>query len=340
VLIKAIRQWWVRRLIHRAQVCLDAGYWLEAAGLAGEAAEMAPGSATAKMMLGIAKMNTRDFHGAVRSFKGVLEIEPDNAEAKSQLAIAYARLKHWDKAGQTAAALAEEGMAKSHGSRVIRSDELEAREVSGTGRARSHPAAEMVQQGDWAALKSSAVAMLAIDPSNAKALLRLGMALYRLGDPHQALGVYDRAMKTVRRSVDKALVNFNRATVLMQLGRWKEACETFESLALLPPDGLGKLREESILYNLAYCYRKRKMIKMARATYERLSEINPTYKDVDRCLKRLRVPLAAALPIPEDGTGTGTCASCNRPLPLGATFCRHCGWSAASEDPAAVGLEL
>ena len=38
----------------------------------------------------------KDYNGAAQSFAGVLEIEPDNAEAKRQLALAYARQKRWD----------------------------------------------------------------------------------------------------------------------------------------------------------------------------------------------------------------------------------------------------
>ena len=338
MLMNAMRKWWVRRLIHRAQVCLDAEYWLEAGELAEEAAKAAPDNATAKMMLGIAKFNAKDYNGAAQSFAGVLEIEPDNAEAKRQLALAYARQKRWDKAGQAAAELAEGVPGSSHGSHVIRGDGPSMQEPPDRAPARS--AAEMVKQGDWAALKASAEAGLAKDPSSATALLRLGMALYRLGEPEQALKIYDRTLEAVNKNADKAVVNFNRSTVLMQLGRWQGAGETLESLTLLPADSRGKLREESILYNLAYCYRKRKMIKMAQATYEELRDIDPTYKDVGQCLKRLRVPLAASVPLPEGEIGSSTCGSCDRPLPLGATFCTHCGWSAASEDPVAIGLEV
>jgi tetratricopeptide (TPR) repeat protein len=161
------------------------------------------------------------------------------------------------------------------------------------------------------------------------------MALYRTGKPEPALKAYDKALKLTDREGDQAMINFNRATVLMQMERWEDACKVLESLSVMPAENRGKLSEQSVLYNLGYCYRRRKMIKMARSTYERLNDIDPSYKDVALCVKRLRVPLAAS--VPDNESGSTTCGECGKPLPLGATFCSHCGWSSASAGMTQMG---
>jgi len=335
MLIERIRQWWAKRLLHRARECFGGEVWAEAAELAEEALRTDENNASARMMLGMARLKTEDYAGAVQSFAQLLKNDPDNAEAKGCLAMAYARAKRWDQAAQAVSQLAENRPATAGG--VCISGAQEPHDPTNIPQARARTTAEIIRQGDWAALEAKARAALAKSSSDPSALLQLGMALYKAGRLEQALQAYDKALACVKKEADKAVINFNRSTVLMQLTRWEEACKAFETLAGLPAATRGRIHEEAILYNLAYCYRRRKMIKMARVSYVRLSMLNPLYKDVAVCLERLRVPLAAnvaALPDPDDGI----CESCREPLPLGAAFCEHCGWSAAPEEQPLIGL--
>jgi len=324
--------------VQRAQRYIDSDYWREAAELAGEAAKAAPENSSAAMLQGMAQLKAKDYDGAAQSFARVLEVDPDNAAARGQLAMAYARSKRWDKAAQAISELADKNADSSQGAGVIRGEGPGVQAPSAGSRART--VAEIVNQGDWPALLTAARAALAEDPTSANALLRLGMALYKLGEPERALAAYDKAAKAVKKDSARAVVNFNRSTVLMQLRRWEDACKTLEDLSLLPEPVRGKLSEEAILYNLAYCYRKRKMIRMALATYGQLSDINSSYKDVSLCLKRLRVPLAANLPPAQDESGARTCEGCGRPMPLGATSCDHCRWVPGGEEQPMMDIEI
>jgi len=320
VIVRIIRQWWARKLLRRANQLLEELKYAEAAELAYNAAKTDEASLAARMTVGIAKLKLEEYDQAAEWFASVLEAHPGHVDAKTHLAMTYARSKKWDKAMAVVEDLADK-----------RQPEAKAPEppkpagFHDPGRT----AADMVRARDWPALKAAAEAALRANPLHAGAMLQLGMAFYRLNRPAEALRSYDNAMQILKKDAEKAIVQFNRGTVLMQLSQWVEACKAFESLSAMPPEARGKLREEAILYNLGYCYSQRKMIKMARSTYERLECINPGYKDVALCLKHLRVPLAARV-IDRNDTGS-PCPSCARPLPLGASFCKHCGWSADTE---------
>ena len=345
-----IRQWWVRCLVRRAKQCFDDGNWAQAAEHAAEAAEADDSNIAARMLLGMASMKQDDLSAAAEWFAAVLAIHPDHVDAKTHLAMAYARSKQWDKA----MAVVENLAAEQPGSAgpVICEQPAPAKvapapmPAAAADRAQQPPrpagkpdrsVAEIVKAHDWPTLKEAAEAVLAANPGDGHALLQLGMALYRMGRGDEALAAYDDALDNLARESEKTVVNYNRAMVLMQLSRWGEACRTFESLAILPADARGKIREESILYSLGYCYMQRKMFKMAQSTYERLDRLAPNYKDVSCCLKTLRVPLASKAAAPEPA-GT-TCEKCSQPLPMGASFCPKCGWHADVEEEMAIVME-
>ena len=333
MLIKRIRQWWTRRLLCRAQECFSGEAWTEAAEFAEEALRTDSSNTCAMMLLGMARLKIQDYHGAVQSFAEVLRNDPDNAEAKGCLAMAYARSKQWDQAAQAVDELADEKQGAGHSVPAAQAPPAPKSAPQADGRT----PAEIVRQGDWPVLEARARSALAKSPNDPGALLQLGMALYKTGRLDQALEAYDKAIAGVKKETGKAVINFNRSTVLMQLGRWEQACEAFETIAAMPAAARGRIQEEAVLYNLAYCYRRRKMIKMARASYERLSILNASYKDVAVCLERLRVPLAATLPELPDAAGA--CESCREPLPLGAAFCEHCGWTVAAEEQPMIALD-
>jgi len=332
-----IRKWCAKRLLNRAQQFLEAGSLEQAADCAREALSIDSASRSGLIVLGMAQFRLEQFSDASETFEAALEADPGNDVARVHLAMACARSAKWDKAAAAVDDLArrEKGAA--------RPDAPRARQQSNpAGPAPRPPArtvADMIREGDWQGLRQASEAALSKNPSNANALMQLGMALYRLGQTERSLEIYDKALACVKREQDKAVVAFNRATVLMQVGRWEQASRSFESLAGLPDDIRGKIRLENVLYNLAFCYRKRQMIRMALATYERLDDLSPGYRDVDRCLRSLRVPLAARAAVPDDETGAVTCGNCSRNLPLGATFCNSCGWSASTEEHAEVRLE-
>jgi len=351
VLCRAIRQWWLKRLIRNAQHHLDAERWDQAAELAAEAAKIAPDSIHAWMVLGMANFRQQDCDSAVECFMNILKVQPDNMEARSHLAMTYARAKRWDKAAEIVEGLAEKDPDRVEPASALKIMKARMQEAPPAAEpappARAPQAAppnaksvnDLVRQGDWPGLKAAAESALATNPANAGALLQLGMALYRTGKGDDALKAYDRALAVLKRESDKAVVNFNRSTVLMQLNRWEDACKGFEGLGTLPAEHRGKLRMEAVLYNLAFCYRQRKMIKMARATYEKLDLVNPSYKDVAQCLQRLRVPLAAKLSDADDDAGTIACENCRKKLPLGATFCPACGWAADADQQVIMNAE-
>jgi len=342
-----IRQWWVRCLIRRARQCFGEGNWAQAAEHAAEAANADESSVAARMLLGLASMKQDDLPAAARWFAAVLAIDPDHVDAKTHLAMAYARSKQWDKAMAVVENLAEKQPGGA--GQVICDQPMPAKTApvpvqtvpapqpprpAGTQR---RSVAEMVKVQDWPALKEAAEAALAANTGDGHALLQLGMALYRMGRGDEALAAYDDALDGLAKESEKTVVNYNRAMVLMQLSRWGEACRTFESLAMLSPEARGKIREESILYSLGYCYMQRKMFKMAQSTYERLDRLAPNYKDVSRCLKTLRVPLASKAAVPEiPGTA---CGRCSQLLPMGASFCPKCGWHADAEEEMAMAME-
>jgi len=344
-----IRQWWVRCLIRRARQCFDAGNWAQAAEHAAEAAEADESNISARMLLGLACMKHDDLTAAAEWFAAVLAIEPDHLDAKTHLAMTYARSKQWDKAMAVVESLAAE--QPSRAGQVVCEQPAKAEPAPtpapapAAGRTPDLPrpavkpnrsVAEIVKAQDWPALKEAAEAALAANPGNGSALLQLGMALYRMGRGDEALTAYDDALDVSKES-EKTVVNYNRAMVLMQLGRWGEACRTFESLAMLPADARGKIREEPILYSLGYCYMQRKMFKMAQSVYERLDRLAPDYRDVSYCLKTLRVPLASKAAAPE--SAGAICGSCSQLLPMGASFCTRCGWRADAEDEIAITVE-
>ena len=336
-MFKCIKQWWLRYLVRRAKQCLDAEQWAQAAEYAGEAAKTDGANAEARMVLGLACMKQNDVAGAAEWFASVLAIEPDHVDAKSNLALAYARSKQWGKAMAMVDNLAQPS-ATEQAEPPSKPGKLTAASAAQSGDGlSSRSVSEIVRAEDWPALRHVAEAALAANPQNGNAMLQLGMALYRMGRADEALVVYDDALDALKKESDRTVVNFNRSMVLMQLGRWGEACRTLESLAMLPREAHGRVREEALLYNLGYCYSQRKMFKMAQATYERLERIDPDYKDVSRCLKNLRVPLAAKATA-GDASG-GQCTSCSRLIPLGATFCPHCGWTAAEDEQIALGLD-
>jgi len=330
-----IRQWWVKRMVRRAKQCLGAEEWAAAAEFAAEVVRMDGTNIPARMVLGMTCLKDENYDGAADWFGSILEIEPEHVEAKSHLAMAYARAKRWDKAMATVEELAGNKKERPDRTQPAQAPRVQPRQATRTMAARS--LGDILKAHDWPALKTAADAALAENPANPNAMLQLGMALYRMGKPEQSLAVYDKALAALKRDTDKAVVNFNRAMVLMQLGRWSEAGKVFEGLALTPPEARGKLREEAVLYNLGYCYSQRKMFKMAQSTYERLERIDPEYKDVSRCLKNLRVPLGVKAR--ETEAAGATCETCSRPMPLGATFCGHCGWRAESEEQLAISLE-
>jgi len=324
VIFRLIRLWWTRKLVRRAKQLLEEEKFSEAAELALDAAQGSNGTLEAKMLMGMIKLKLEEYDDAATWFRAVLEAEPGHVDAKTHLAMTYARAKRWDKAMAVV-----EDLADKRAPRPPETAKPGAAPAAVGFQDPGRTAADMVRDRDWTALKAASEATLKANPLHAGAMLQLGMALYRLNKPADAMKYYDDALQIIKKDADKAIVNFNRGTVLMQLGRWEEACQTFDSLAAMPPEARGKLREEGILYNLGYCFSQRKMIKMARSTYERLERINPTYKDVALCLKHLRVPLAARV---SDREPAGSpCPSCAKPMPLGAVLCRHCGWTSDTE---------
>ena len=337
-MIGFVRKWCAKRLLDRAERFLEAGSLEQAADCAREALSMDSVSRPALMVLGMAQFRMEQFSDAAETFEAALEADPGNEVAKVHMAMACARSAKWDKAAAAVDDLArrEKGAARSDAAAGTRQ---QSEPDAAAPRPHARSVAEMIREGDWQGLCEVSEAALRKNPSNPNALMQLGMALYRLGQTERSLETYDKALACVKSEQDKAVVAFNRATVLMQVGRWEQSCRSFESLAGLPDDIRGKIRLENVLYNLAFCYRKRQMIRMALATYERLDDLSPNYRDVDRCLRSLRVPLAARAAVPDDETGTVRCGGCNRNLPLGATFCNGCGWSASSEEHAAVRLE-
>jgi len=343
-----LRKWCAKRLVSRAQQFLDAGSLRQAADCARESVAMAGANLPGLMVLGTAQLRMEHYAEAAETFTAALQLDPDNATAKGRLAMACAKSKKWDEVSAAVNDLAERQQASAANRagdippdslRTAAAPSTERPVISGRDRLPARTVADMIRAGDWEDLRVASEAALLKNPSNPNALMQLGMALYRLGETEYALEAYDKALACVRREPDKAVVTFNRATVLMQMGRWEEACRSFESIAALPDDIRGRIKIESVLYNLAYCYRKRHMIRMALATYERLNELAPGYKDVAKCLRSLRVPLAARAAVPEEETGSITCGNCGEKLPLGATFCNCCGWNASGEEHAAVRLE-
>ncbi len=77
------------------------------------------------------------------------------------------------------------------------------------------------------------VAVLQADPKNADALHLLGLVMYRLGHPAEALDLMDRALK-----IDKRLApaHSNRALVLRHLGRLDEAADSLKRALRLRPE--------------------------------------------------------------------------------------------------------
>lgn len=351
MILSHLRRLKANRMAAKAEELAQKQQWDEAAAYATLALKSDDRNIDARMVLGVVCFNRKDYESALRHYRDVLVLRPGHRQASHHLALAHARLKQWNKAAKAIEQPSDDSSGGTRHNRAAGPEKPnqhlrnEAPRTAGEGpcntggfiSSKRNPAAErqdinrLIAMQNWPAVKASAQSFLEQQPDNPSLLMQLAMACYKTGDAERALELYNTAEGFVAKESDKAVVQFNRATTLMQLERWDAAGENYERLLALPEEQRAKLRVEAMLYSLAYCYRRRKMIKMARTTYEKLYEMNPDYKDVRLCVERLRVPLAAQVDETEDELQEGTviCPACMKPLKPGAVACSRCGWSSS-----------
>ena len=338
MILKHLRRLKANRMATKAGELARNQSWDEAAAYATLALKSDDRNIEARMVLGVLSFNRKDYESALRHYRDVLALNPGHRQASHHIALVHARLKQWDKAARAIgnptsdnSITTELDRASGPGKTGKPNETVKTGEQKNSLAAERHDLSSLTARQDWPAVKALAQNLLQSKPDNPNLLMQLAMACYKTGDAERALDLYNAAESLVVKESDKAVIQFNRATTLMQLERWETAGEIYERLLALPEEQRAKLRGEAMLYSLAYCYRRRKMIKMARSTYERLYRMNQDYKDVRLCVERLRVPLAAQVHETEDEQPEGTviCPACMKPLKAGAPACSRCGWSSS-----------
>jgi len=213
-----------------------------------EVVRRSPDDLVARINLGSAYMDRKEFDRAEVEFRGILAVAPEYARAYYNLGLLALRRDRYDDARALflrAAALAPEStdaydILGAEALKRKRWDDARAafRQVAALNprdaKAHLNLGRLALQAGDASAAESSYRAALRADPGNAKALNDLGAMYLQRRDWSLALEPLTAALQRDPESIE---ASYNRAVVLVGLGRRDEARAALQDvLARLPPD--------------------------------------------------------------------------------------------------------
>ena len=213
-----------------------------------EVVRRSPDNLVARINLGSAHMDHQEFDRAEAEFNGILAVVPSYARAYYNLGLLALRRDRYEEARRMflqAAALAP-GSADAYdilGREALKRKQWDDarsafRQVvafnPGDANAHVNLGRLALQAGDVSAAESSYLAALRADPRNPKVLNDLGAIYIQRREWARALDPLTTALQRNPESIEAA---YNRAVVLVGLGRRDEGLEALQDvLARLPPD--------------------------------------------------------------------------------------------------------
>ena len=226
-----------------------------------QAMELDPASAAALVGQGEIAAAARDFEQAVDHYEKALKLQPKASSIHYPLAMAYRQLGEVDKARLHLS-------RKGDGPVTFRDPLLEELARAKTGRWRQRQRAN----GFFDAGKHEEAArifrqMVAEDPTDAVALMDLGVSLSQLGQVEEALEQFNAAL---RYSDSKSRIHFQMAVAFTQLGWEKQASEHYRSAVETDPT----FREAH--FQLANVLMRQELFEEAIPHYRRVVELDPS----------------------------------------------------------------
>jgi tetratricopeptide (TPR) repeat protein len=239
----------ILKLLGAANASLD--NWAGAASHFRKVVELQPDDSEALSNLAIAFSRLGNVEGAVSSLKSAVQLKPDDAEAHNSLAIALSALGKLDEAiagFKKTLELAPES-AEVHNNLGIAFSRLK----------RFEEAAASFQRA------------LELEPDYATAHNHLGIALNELGKPHEAITSHEKALAL---NPDYAAAHNNLGATLNGLGRFADAAASHERALQLKPDFADAHN------NLGAAFNQLGKFAEAIESFEAALQLNPSYAEV------------------------------------------------------------
>jgi tetratricopeptide (TPR) repeat protein len=224
-----------------------------------------------------------DLKTAAADFEAALRLSPDDAFARNQLGLVYAKQQRWDRA-----------MAQFQQVAQMERDNTFARLWIGI----LH-----LQDGDLARARDAFEAVLAIDPNNADACYFIGTIHYIGRDPVEAIRFLKRARDADSREPE---THYRLARAFDNVDMIDNARLEYLRTLVLKPTHTGALND------LGWLQYNRGMTEEAVALWRRTLRINP--KDRDAVLNLARVYNEQAFSAVRDGDEAGAVALWERTL--------------------------
>lgn len=258
----------VEPYLERARRDLSLGLLDQAQAQLGFAAVVAPRQAAPWVLMARVHVRRNQEEAAVEAYRKALEREPDNLEAQ----VGLADLLQAQGRITEATNLLEQARARSPSTAVL-----------------SHDLGELYRlQGDLERAESSFKQALLLDRSLAPAHAGLAQVLLQRGELGAALGAAHTAVRLEEKAIHFEILG----QVLLALKDYNRARSAFVQCLLRDPDDIPCLGGMGIVYA------NEEQLDKARASWEKILELEPGNGPAQENLRRLKARADASEPIP------------------------------------------